>query len=503
MEPTTLNMSSAMSNIHAWDYLVVTSILSAFLALCARFLTNGPKAFTNSEGFKVKAFKEDTRFQRFSHGSEISQKGSEVSGNDPYLVKNGRFQELVITQPEQLREFSRKDAKDHMKPKNMNLGDFFGQLLGNSVGVQGGQKWAMMRAHFNPGFSRLASMDMVPTFAAEISHWVADLPKCSSCNSHAANTFFRNAAQACRYLPFRLIALTAYGEALNDETYEELLHLNDLHDTLMLDAFFGKWTVSKLFNILPTEFRKRMQTFQKGWKKLNHDVIARAKAEGLRSPAEQIYKGVELGDMSETEFMQTMDELLFTNIDVTSTVTASLLINISENQSFQAALREEIAATQSQESYNIKDYIAKKDTLLHYAVMESIRMCPALWFSLPEKTAIDKVIEGYYIPAGTTIIMDWKRLNTTPAIWGSDSELFRPERFASMSPMSYRYAFLRFGFGRERCLGKNIAEIMLKLVLISIVQQYDMKPGKNDGIRQDKFTVTSDGEIGFTPIVHA
>lgn len=71
-----------------------------------------------------------------------------------------------------------------------------------------------------------------------------------------------------------------------------------------------------------------------------------------------------------------------------------------------------------------------------------------------------------------------------------------------MPPLSYRYAFLRFGFGRERCLGKNIAEIMLKIVLISIVQQYDMKPGKNDGIRQDKFTVTSDGEIGFTPIVH-
>lgn len=72
-----------------------------------------------------------------------------------------------------------------------------------------------------------------------------------------------------------------------------------------------------------------------------------------------------------------MDELLFTNIDVTSTVTASLLINISENQPFQAALRKEIATMQSQEVYNIKDYIAKKDALLHYAVMESIRMCPA------------------------------------------------------------------------------------------------------------------------------
>lgn len=46
MEPTTLNMSSAMSNIHVWDYLVVTSILSAFLALCARFLTNVSSLFS-------------------------------------------------------------------------------------------------------------------------------------------------------------------------------------------------------------------------------------------------------------------------------------------------------------------------------------------------------------------------------------------------------------------------------------------------------------------------
>lgn len=40
MEPTTLSMSSAMPNIHAWDYLVVTSIFSALLALCAKIFTN-------------------------------------------------------------------------------------------------------------------------------------------------------------------------------------------------------------------------------------------------------------------------------------------------------------------------------------------------------------------------------------------------------------------------------------------------------------------------------
>ena len=69
-----------------------------------------------------------------------------------------------------------------------------------------------------------------------------------------------------------------------------------------------------------------------------------------------------------------------------------------------------------------------------------------------------------------------------------------------MSPSSYRYAFLRFGFARERCLGKNIAEVMLKIVVIAVLQRYDLKPGKNDGIREDKFTITSDGEIEFSPV---
>lgn len=73
-----------------------------------------------------------------------------------------------------------------------------------------------------------------------------------------------------------------------------------------------------------------------------------------------------------------MDELLFTNIDVTSTVLAFLLINIAANQDFQSSLREEIATKQSQPSYRLNDYVLEKDTLLHYAAMESVRMSPAL-----------------------------------------------------------------------------------------------------------------------------
>ncbi|EJP66212.1 Cytochrome P450 CYP5293A1 [Beauveria bassiana ARSEF 2860] len=462
------------------------------------------KPFTDANGRKVKMLKEDTRYTRFSHGPQVSEAGRAIAGDEPFLIRNGPFQELVISQPDQLKEFCRKDAKDHTKPTNMNLGDGFGQLLGGAVGVQAGKKWTTMRAHFDPEFSHKASMSMVPLYNNEAIRWLTELaqPSSSSCSStpSTAGGFVRNIAGACRLLPFRLIGLVTYGEAFDDKLYQQLVELNEIHDKLMLDAFFGKWNASKLYNMLPTASRRRMQSFQRTWESINDAVILRAKTEGLRCPAEVIHRGVEAGDMSKREFLQTVDELLFTNIDVTSTAVACLLLNVAENPGFQESLRQEMAQMKSDPSYDVQQYIAKRDVLLHYAILESLRMRPVLWFSLPEKTAIDKEIGGYYVPSGSTVVIDWKRLNTAPVVWGDDSEMFRPERFAGMSPLSYRHAFLRFGFSRERCLGKNISDIILKTILMATLESYTLKPSKHSAVRKDRFTVTLDDEVEFTPI---
>lgn len=200
----------------------------------------------------------------------------------------------------------------------------------------------------------------------------------------------------------------------------------------MLDAFFGRFTISKTFNMLPTPSRRRLDTFKAKWRKLNLDIVAKARTVwGRRSSGSRCHEDgsshrryrrsftarpsaftevlnlercqmlrsvftskhthlsfrtyVAKLDMNTPQFLETMDELLFTNIDVTSTVIAFLLINIAANQSFQSSLREEIAAKQSQPSYNLSDYVLEKDTLLHYAAMESVRMSPALCKSKPPK----------------------------------------------------------------------------------------------------------------------
>ena len=76
-----------------------------------------------------------------------------------------------------------------------------------------------MRAHFEPEFSHLASMNMADTFAMEIEKWALTLSKGGDLHQQEATSgsFYRNPTEACRYLPFRLTGLTVYGDALDDE----------------------------------------------------------------------------------------------------------------------------------------------------------------------------------------------------------------------------------------------------------------------------------------------
>lgn len=125
----------------------------------------------------------------------------------------------------------------------------------------------------------------------------------------------------------------------------------------------------------------------------------------IQCPAEHIFRGVEKGAMTQTEvrgaaylvpgppanfevwqFLQTLDEILFTNIDITGSVLAFIFINLASNMPFQEALRAEVRARKSQASYTATEYIAQQNSLLHCVTLESPRISPALGkFDMPYK----------------------------------------------------------------------------------------------------------------------
>src|SRR5271154_4290937 len=84
--------------------------------------------------------------------------------------------------------------------------------------------------------------------------------------------------------------------------------------------------------------------------------------------------------------------------------------------------------------------------------------CSPLDFSPPELTGAPKHLSGYFIPAGTPVVVDVHRLNTHPSVWGADSLVFRPERFKNMAPSQWRHGLMRFGIASGRSLGETMGD---------------------------------------------
>ena len=140
--------------------------------------------------------------------------------------------------------------------------------------------------------------------------------------------------------------------------------------------------------------------------------------------------------------------------------------------------------------------------------MESIRCSPAAWFTLPEYSTRDRRIGGFLLPANMAAVIDWKRLNTNAAVWNPpgakyDGTTFYPERFAHLKPSQYRYSFLQFGIGTRKCIGKNFAVLIMKLVLVNLLQSYRLEALDGDKeicLEEGRFTRTPKKAVRFVKL---
>jgi cytochrome P450 len=142
-------------------------------------------------------------------------------------------------------------------------------------------------------------------------------------------------------------------------------------------------------------------------------------------------------------------------------------------------------------------------------VKEVLRWRPvAVLGGTPHASTEDDRYEGYYIPAGTTVLGNSWAINLNDAYY-PDPHRFSPERFLnleqaplenaqSVTPGSPRSSVFKahpaksghssFGWGRRICPGAGLAENSLVIALAKILWAFDIKPVK--GVEYDTFAYT-------------
>ncbi|KAI0434077.1 cytochrome P450 [Xylaria sp. FL1042] len=431
--------------------IFVLCILVARLALSRTGQRTTSLTITNKKGERLPEV--DVRSKKFKSSGELSRAIKDRAGASLCLVRTGPNQELVISRVQDVQDFYGQDYERHPKLGVSQPGSPFGYVMPGAMVPLVDQDWHKIRKHFEPVLSAKAVSQRVPRLTREIKQWVKNL-----------DAGFVDSQQTFDLIWFRMMYLHLYEDAYDDRKYWSLLKLYLLHKKAV-EATQGSTKLAK--------------KFRNEWREFSRMIVEVAQRGRWTCPVEAIYRGVGANDMTEEAYLSTLSEIMFNNVESTCQVFSTVFTKLAANRAVQDALRLEI-----QENESAGDaYLQNSHTLLHRVLQESLRLSPAKGFSTPELISSAKTIAGYRIPAQTPVVVDAHRVNVDAAAWGPECDLWDPDRFLRVDSNALRTGFFPYGAGvaSEQCLWKNAADIIFKIVIVTILDQISLEPVGGDG----------------------
>ncbi|KAK1957270.1 cytochrome P450 [Colletotrichum sublineola] len=402
---------------------------------------------------------------------------------DTYRIWSGMKPEIVLTQPHQLYAVFR-DSDKHCKAPANNSGFYMSRLLGQCVGLISGSEWRAVRAVAEIPFGHRAVALQFDNFQRQVLGHFEALHASKGVDDSNLNRGFLHPVDDLAMLPFRIVADMFYGQ-LSPELrmlLEDMVPLRTrIFNTHVIGGGLHRFAWSRF---LPTAANAELKRFKREWKGFNRRVLEHAQQEkGTLPPIVDMYGAVASQNLSEEQLLQTLDESLFANLDVTIGGLSWIPVFLAADKDVQRRLRTEIETQASLGADAFRRYLLNgSSTYLACCVLESSRLRPLAAFSVPQAAPTPRRIDvtsgpGFVVPAGTSFVVDTYALNVRSGAWAPDNESFRPERFmnrAAKNSLDRRYLFWRFGFGPRQCMGRHAADLIIRMTVAYLVRNYDL-----------------------------
>ncbi|RJE25395.1 Cytochrome P450 [Aspergillus sclerotialis] len=406
---------------------------------------------------------------KFKSGKENSEQWGEEYGGI-YRIWSGSTPEIVLTKPEHIKVVF-KDSNKHQKAVDNNSGYLMSKILGQCVGLISGDKWARVRSVSEKPFVRSAVPSYVSMINARTKRHFRELVDEGKLRDGTIHP-----AEDMKLLAFWIIAEIIYGP-LDADMENRLLALIPLRENLFKYVIAGGLPRFSWSKYLPLQANRELRNFRAKWHEFNKYARARAEREGSGALIIHLFDAVARGEITSEQMYHTVDEALYANLDVTLGALSWNLVFLGAHKDIQARVRAEI--TERREMAEIDEtvmnaYFMSTTTLLSACMDESSRLRPLAAFSVPQSAPTPREIDGYVFPAGTNFIVDAYALNIRNSFWGDDSDQYRPDRFFKVKGTEARYNFWRFGFGPRQCMGKYVADTLIRAILVHLVENYEL-----------------------------
>ncbi|KAI0452596.1 cytochrome P450 [Xylaria acuta] len=408
---------------------------------------------------------------KFLQGEENSDKWGKRYGR-VYRLWSGMNSEIVLRDPSDVKVVF-WDSDKHIKAVNNDAGWLMGELLGQCVGLISGARYHKLKAVISPSFAHKKALTYHHHILETTKTFMNELFSGEKLHDNLINP-----VADLKYLPFWIMVDLIYG-TLSAESRSELQEIIPLRDSLWTQVIKGGVTRYSLTGYLPKKVTRDLKTFKTKWSFFNDAAYETAKGKTEKSPIVSMYEEVKSGVVRKEELLQTLDEMLFANLDVTMGGLSWPLLFLAANHHVQDQVRQEIRAARQAGTAGSgwERYLQSSSTLLAASILEASRLKPLAAFTVPQAAPTDRVVSGFLVPAGTNYIVDTYALNIKNVYWGDnkeDREAYRPSRFLDKKQSELRYQFWRFGFGPRQCLGKYVVDIVLRAIVAFLVEDYQL-----------------------------
>jgi retinoid hydroxylase len=163
--------------------------------------------------------------------------------------------------------------------------------------------------------------------------------------------------------------------------------------------------------------------------------------------------------------------LLFAGSDTTSSLISWLLFELGNSPEWRQRLRDEHQQVVGKEAIAIA-HLRQLPTMTN-VIKEGERLYPPA-FAISRMAIADIEYGGYLIPAGWFVFIFPMLTHRLPEIY-KEPDSFDPDRFAPPREEDKKqpYSLIGFGGGIHSCMGVELAQMEMKIMLSTLLQKYD------------------------------
>ncbi|KAM9294372.1 cholesterol 24-hydroxylase-like [Gastrophryne carolinensis] len=376
---------------------------------------------------------------------------------------------ILLSSPEGLKEIlmSSKYKKDKEYSRAFQL--FGERFMGNGlVTVQDNDQWEQQRRKMDPAFSKKCLVGFIGPLNEKAEELVNRLTEKAD-GKHNIELY-----DAVSRVTLEALNKAAFGLELNcltDEHCEFLraisLAMNGLMESMDHLTKYNPWKkdficeIRKSVRLLRDTAReciKRRQKAQQDQEQMPEDVLTH-----MLLPADLE------SDCDLESLVDNFVSIIIGGQVTTASVLTFALMELARNPEIMKKVWDEVDGVVGSKT-DIEYEDLEKLQYLSQVLKETLRLYPAApgtSRSLEE----EKLINGVRIPAHVTVMLNSYIMGRMEQFF-QDPFIFNPDRFHPDAAEPY-FSYFPFSLGPRACIGKEFAEIMMKVILAKLVHKFN------------------------------